>query len=145
MATGGGRVMKGSAIIGNGKFVPMARNLQDFSPTPIPIVGSKQRRMEQQKIKGEVAANVAAVCGRRGPGGSELGSILPLMAAEDAVVIDRTKLSEAEVLAKVEELAGRTICSDNSYRTAFDLRIPACKGSRAEARTGPRTMRNGRT
>jgi len=31
------------------------------------------------------------------------------MAAEDAVVIDSTKLSEAEVLAKVEELAAERL------------------------------------
>ncbi|MGA9446898.1 MAG: (d)CMP kinase, partial [Candidatus Sulfotelmatobacter sp.] len=36
-------------------------------------------------------------------------AVSPLLAAEDAVVIDSTKMSEDEVLAQVEELASRKL------------------------------------
>jgi len=72
-----------------------------------PVV-REQRRMEQQKIKGEVAANVAADLRERDRR-DRTRAASPLMAAEDAVVIDSTKLSEAEVLAKVEELAAERL------------------------------------
>ncbi|MGB8595055.1 MAG: (d)CMP kinase, partial [Candidatus Sulfotelmatobacter sp.] len=36
-------------------------------------------------------------------------AVSPLLAAEDAVVIDSTKMSEDEVLTQVEELASRKL------------------------------------
>jgi len=72
-----------------------------------PVV-REQRRMEQQRIKGEVAANVAADLRERDRR-DRTRAASPLVAAEDAVVIDSTKLSEAEVLAKVEELAQKLL------------------------------------
>jgi len=67
-----------------------------------PVV-REQRRLEQQKIKGEVAANVAADLRERDRR-DRTRAASPLVAAPDAVVIDSTKLSEDEVLERVEEL-----------------------------------------
>ena len=64
----------------------------------------EQRRMTQQKISGPVAANVAADLRERDHR-DRTRAASPLVAAEDAVVIDSTSMSEDEVLAKVEELA----------------------------------------
>jgi cytidylate kinase len=59
--------------------------------------------MEQQKIKGDVAASVAAELRERDRR-DRTRAASPLVAAKDAVVINSTSLSEDEVLAKVEEL-----------------------------------------
>jgi len=67
-----------------------------------PVV-REQRRMQQQKIKGDVAASVAAELRERDHRDRTRASS-PLVAAHDAVVIDSTSLSEDEVLARVEEL-----------------------------------------
>ncbi|MGA7908766.1 MAG: (d)CMP kinase, partial [Candidatus Sulfotelmatobacter sp.] len=67
-----------------------------------PVV-REQRRMEQQKIKGEVAASAAAELRERDRR-DRTRVASPLEAAADAVVIDSTKLSEDEVLEKVEAL-----------------------------------------
>ncbi len=64
----------------------------------------EQRRMQQQKIKGEIASNVAADLRERDRR-DRTRAASPLMAAADAVVIDSTKMGEDEVLARVEELA----------------------------------------
>lgn len=72
-----------------------------------PVV-REQRRMEQQKIKGEVAANVAADLRERDHR-DRTRAASPLVAAEDAVVIDSTKLGEDQVLARVEELARKKL------------------------------------
>jgi len=68
-----------------------------------PVV-REQRRMEQQKIKGEVAANLAADLRERDRR-DRTRAASPLQAAADAIVIDSTKIGEDEVLARVEELA----------------------------------------
>jgi CMP/dCMP kinase len=62
--------------------------------------------MEQQKIKGDVAASVAADLRERDRR-DRTRAASPLVAATDAVVIDSTKLSEDEVLARVEELTAK--------------------------------------
>lgn len=67
-----------------------------------PVVREK-RRMEQQKIKGEVAAGVAAELRERDRR-DRTRSASPLQPASDAVMIDSSALSEDEVLAKVEGL-----------------------------------------
>ena len=67
-----------------------------------PVV-RERRRMEQQKIKGDVAASVAADLRERDRR-DRTRAASPLKAAEDAVVIDSTELGEDEVLARVEEL-----------------------------------------
>ena len=68
-----------------------------------PVVREK-RRMEQQKIKGEVAASVAADLRERDHR-DRTRAASPLAAAPDAVTIDSSSMSEDEVLARVEKLA----------------------------------------
>jgi cytidylate kinase len=72
-----------------------------------PVV-REQRRMEQQKIKGEVAANVAADLRERDRR-DRTRAASPLKAAVDAIVIDSTSMGEDEVLARVEELAAERL------------------------------------
>jgi cytidylate kinase len=99
MGAGGGVVMEGRDI--GTKVFPDA-DLKIFLDAD-PVIREK-RRMEQQKIKGEVATSVAADLRERDRR-DRTRAASPLQAAEDAVVIDSTKLSEDEVLAQVEELA----------------------------------------
>jgi cytidylate kinase len=103
MGAGGGVVMEGRDI--GTKVFPDA-DLKIFLDAD-PVV-REQRRMEQQKIKGDVAANVAADLRERDRR-DRTRAASPLVAAEDAVVIDSTKLSEAQVLAQVEELAAQRL------------------------------------
>jgi len=107
MGAGGGVVMEGRDI--GTKVFPDA-DLKIFLDAD-PVV-REQRRMEQQKIKGGVAANLAAELRERDRR-DRTRAASPLVAAEDAAVIDSTSLSEAEVLARVEELAQRIIQSMN--------------------------------
>jgi cytidylate kinase len=99
MGAGGGVVMEGRDI--GTKVFPDA-DLKIFLDAD-PVV-REQRRMEQQKIKGEVAANVAADLRERDHR-DRTRAASPLQAASDAILIDSTKLNEDEVLARVEELA----------------------------------------
>ena len=99
MGSGGGVVMEGRDI--GTKVFPDA-DLKIFLDAD-PVV-REQRRMEQQKIKGEVAANVAADLRERDRR-DRTRVASPLQAAADAIVIDSTKMNEDEVLARVEELA----------------------------------------
>lgn len=103
MGAGGGIVMEGRDI--GTKVFPDA-DLKIFLDAD-PVV-REQRRMEQQKIKGEVAANVAADLRERDQR-DRTRATSPLVAAPDAVVIDSTKMSEDEVLEQVEELAQRQL------------------------------------
>lgn len=103
MGSGGGVVMEGRDI--GTKVFPDA-DLKIFLDAD-PVV-REQRRMEQQKIKGEVAANVAADLRERDRR-DRTRAASPLQAAADAVVIDSTKMGEDEVLAQVEELARRKL------------------------------------
>jgi cytidylate kinase len=99
MGAGGGIVMEGRDI--GTKVFPDA-DLKIFLDAD-PVVREK-RRMEQQKIKGEVAASLAADLRERDRR-DRTRAASPLQAAADALVIDSTKLNEDEVLARVEELA----------------------------------------
>jgi CMP/dCMP kinase len=99
MGAGGGVVMEGRDI---GTQVFPNADLKIFLDAD-PVV-REQRRMEQQKIKGDVAANVAAELRERDRR-DRTRTASPLVAASDAVVINSTALSEDEVLAQVEELA----------------------------------------
>ncbi len=103
MGLGGGVVMEGRDI--GTKVFPDADLKIFLDADPVVRV---QRLMEQQKIKGEVAANVAAELRERDHR-DRTRAVSPLMAAEDAVVIDSTRLSEDEVLAQVEELARKKL------------------------------------
>ncbi len=98
MGAGGGVVMEGRDI--GTKVFPDA-DLKIFLDAD-PVV-REQRRMQQQKIKGEVAASVAAELRERDHR-DRARATSPLVAADDAVVIDSTSLSEDEVLARVEAL-----------------------------------------
>jgi cytidylate kinase len=99
MGAGGGVVMEGRDI--GTKVFPDA-DLKIFLDAD-PVI-REQRRMDQQKIKGELAASVAADLRDRDHR-DRTRAASPLQAAIDAVVIDSTKLNEDEVLAQVEELA----------------------------------------
>ncbi len=98
MGATGGIVMEGRDI--GTKVFPDA-DLKIFLDAD-PVV-REQRRMAQQKISGEVAANVAAELRERDRR-DRTRAASPLVAAEDAVVINSTALSEDDVLAKVEEM-----------------------------------------
>jgi len=99
MGAGGGVVMEGRDI---GTKVFPAADLKIFLDAD-PVV-REQRRMEQQKIKGEVAAKVAADLRERDQR-DRTRAVSPLAPAADAVIIDSTKLTEDEVLTQAEELA----------------------------------------
>jgi len=99
MGADGGVVMEGRDI--GTKVFPDA-DLKIFLDAD-PVV-REQRRMAQQKISGAVAANVAAELRERDKR-DRTRTASPLVAAEDAVVIDSTAMSEDEVLDRIEELA----------------------------------------
>jgi CMP/dCMP kinase len=101
MGLGGGIVMEGRDI--GTKVFPDA-DLKIFLDAD-PVV-RERRRMEQQKIKGELAANVAADLRERDRR-DRTRAASPLVAAADAVVIDSSAMSEDEVLAQIEELVTR--------------------------------------
>ena len=101
MGAGGGVVMEGRDI---GTQVFPHADLKIFLDAD-PVV-REQRRMEQQKIKGDVAASVAAELRERDRR-DRTRTASPLVAASDAVVINSTALSEDEVLAQVEELVNK--------------------------------------
>jgi cytidylate kinase len=103
MGAGGGVVMEGRDI--GTKVFPKA-DLKIFLDAD-PVV-REQRRMEQQKISGNVAANVAADLRERDKR-DRTRAASPLVAADDAVVIDSTGMGETEVLEKVEGLARKLI------------------------------------
>ena len=98
MGAGGGVVMEGRDI--GTKVFPDA-DLKIFLDAD-PVV-REERRMQQQRIKGEVAASVAAELRERDHR-DRTRATSPLVAADDAVVIDSTSMSEDEVLARVEAL-----------------------------------------
>jgi cytidylate kinase len=103
MGEGGGVVMEGRDI--GTKVFPDA-DLKIFLDAD-PVV-REQRRMEQQRVKGEVAAGLAAELRERDRR-DRTRAVSPLVAAEDAVVIDSTKLSEDEVVAQIEELVRKKL------------------------------------
>ena len=98
MGAGGGVVMEGRDI---GTQVFPHADLKIFLDAD-PVV-REQRRMEQHKIKGDVAASVAADLRERDHR-DRTRAASPLVAAEDAVLIDSSSLSEDEVLGRVETL-----------------------------------------
>ena len=95
----GGVVMEGRDI--GTKVFPDA-DLKIFLDAD-PVV-REERRMAQRRISGEIAANVATELRERDRR-DRTRAASPLVAADDATVIDSTSMSEEEVLAKIEELA----------------------------------------
>ena len=98
MGAGGGVVMEGRDI--GTKVFPDA-DLKVFLDAD-PVV-REQRRMEQQKIRGELAASVAAELRERDRR-DRTRAISPLVPASDALLLDSTQLSEDEVLQRIEDL-----------------------------------------
>ena len=103
MGAGGGVVMEGRDI--GTKVFPDA-DLKIFLDGD-PVV-REQRRLLQQKIRGEVAADVAAELRERDQR-DRTRAASPLVVAPGAVVIDTSSLSEDEVLAQVEKLANQKL------------------------------------
>jgi len=103
MGAGGGIVMEGRDI--GTKVFPDA-DLKIFLDAD-PVV-REQRRMQQQKIKGEVAADVAADLRERDRR-DRTRAASPLAAASDAVVIDSSSMSEDDVLARIDELVNKKL------------------------------------
>jgi cytidylate kinase len=103
MGAGGGVVMEGRDI---GTQVFPDADLKIFLDAD-PVV-REQRRMAQQKIKGNVAESVAAELRERDQR-DRTRAASPLVAAGDAVVINSSQLSEDEVLARVEGLVERKL------------------------------------
>jgi CMP/dCMP kinase len=103
MGAGGGIVMEGRDI--GTKVFPDA-DLKIFLDAD-PVV-REQRRMQQQKIRGDVAANVAAELRERDHR-DRTRAISPLVPAEDAVLIDSTSMTEDDVLQKIEEFADQKL------------------------------------
>jgi cytidylate kinase len=100
MGAGGGVVMEGRDI---GTQVFPDADLKIFLDAD-PVV-REQRRMAQQKVKGNVTENVAADLRERDRR-DRTRAASPLVAAKDAVVINSSAMSEDEVLAQVEKLVG---------------------------------------
>src|ERR1700724_4899351 len=98
MGEGGGVVMEGRDI--GTKVFPDA-DLKIFLDAD-PVV-REQRRMEQQKSKGEMTATLVADLRERDRR-DRTRAASPLEAAADAIVIDSTNLGEDQVLAQLEEL-----------------------------------------
>src|SRR6201993_2216803 len=103
MGAGGGVVMEGRDI---GTQVFPDADLKIFLDAD-PVV-REQRRMTQQRIKGDVAANVAADLRERDRR-DRTRAASPLVAAKDAVVINSSSLSEDQVLEQVERLVDQKL------------------------------------
>jgi len=98
MGIGGGVVMEGRDI--GTKVFPDA-DLKIFLDAD-PIV-REQRRLDQQKAKGAPALAIAAELRQRDQR-DRTRAASPLVAAEDAVMLDSTHISEDEVVKRIEEL-----------------------------------------
>lgn len=99
MGIGGGVVMEGRDI--GTKVFPDA-DLKIFLDAD-PVV-REQRRLDQQRVNGPSAQAMATELRERDHR-DRTRATSPLVAAEDAVVLDSTNMSEDEVLTKIEELA----------------------------------------
>jgi cytidylate kinase len=110
MGTGGGIVMEGRDI---GTKVFPGADLKIFLDAD-PVV-REQRRREQQKIRGDVAANFAAELRERDHR-DRTRATSPLVAAPDAVVIDSTSMTEDEVLAEVEQLVRNKVLKLQGFK-----------------------------
>jgi len=66
-------------------------------------VTREQRRMDQQQVKGPPAQAMAVELRERDRR-DRTRPASPLVAAEDAVVLDSTNMSEDEVLRRIEQL-----------------------------------------
>jgi CMP/dCMP kinase len=103
MGVDGGVVMEGRDI--GTKVFPDA-DLKVFLDAD-PVV-REQRRLDQQKIKGQSAQQIAEQLRERDKR-DRTRTASPLVAAADAVVIDSSQLSEEQVLRQIETLVERTL------------------------------------
>jgi cytidylate kinase len=105
MGIGGGVVMEGRDI--GTKVFPDA-DLKIFLDAD-PVI-REQRRLDQQRVKGAPAQTMAAELRERDRR-DRTRAASPLEAAEDAVMVDSTKMSEDEVLNRVEELVEQRLAA----------------------------------
>lgn len=103
MGIGGGVVMEGRDI---GTHVFPDADLKVFLDAD-PVV-REQRRLDEHKIKGPSAQQMAAHLRERDRR-DRTRAASPLVPAADAVIIDSTNLSEDEVLRKIEELVNKKL------------------------------------
>ena len=106
LGIGGGVVMEGRDI--GTKVFPEA-DLKIFLDAD-PVI-REQRRLDQQKIKGPSAQDMAAELRERDLR-DRTRVISPLVPATDAVILDSTSLSENEVLRRAEALVRQRMESD---------------------------------
>lgn len=99
MGLGGGVVMEGRDI--GTKVFPDA-DLKIFLDAD-PVI-REQRRLDQQRVKGAPAESMAAELRERDRR-DRTRAASPLVAAEDAILLDSTHLSEDEVVKRIEQLA----------------------------------------
>src|SRR5271156_6622260 len=105
MGVGGGIVMEGRDI--GTKVFPDA-DLKIFLDAD-PVV-REQRRLDQLRVKGAPAQTMAAELRERDRR-DRTRAASPLMAAEDAVVLDSTNMSEDEVLNRIEQLVEQRLAA----------------------------------
>ena len=105
MGLGGGVVMEGRDI--GTKVFPDA-DLKIFLDAD-PVI-REQRRLDQQRVKGASAESMAAELRERDRR-DRTRAASPLVAAEDAVLVDSTHLSEDEVVQRIERLAAEKLAA----------------------------------
>jgi cytidylate kinase len=106
MGFGGGVVMEGRDI---GTQVFPRADLKIFLDAD-PVI-REQRRLDQQRVKGPSAATMAAELRERDQR-DRTRAASPLVAAEDAVVLDSTHLSEDQVLEEIQKLVEQRLKTD---------------------------------
>jgi len=105
LGLGGGVVMEGRDI---GTMVFPDADLKIFLDAD-PVI-REQRRLDQQNIKGAPAESIAAELRERDRR-DRTRTASPLVAADDAVVLDSTHLSEDEVVDRIERLADEKLAA----------------------------------
>ena len=105
LGIGGGVVMEGRDI--GTKVFPDA-DLKIFLDAD-PVI-REQRRLEQQKVKGAAAQAISAELRERDQR-DRTRAASPLVAAEDAVVLDSTHMSENEVVNRIGELVEQRLAA----------------------------------
>jgi|ERR1035438_4674136 cytidylate kinase len=106
MGVGGGVVMEGRDI---GTQVFPRADLKIFLDAD-PVI-REQRRLDQHRVKGPSAATMAAELRERDQR-DRTRAASPLVAAEDAVVLDSTHLNEDQVLEEIQKLVEQRLKAD---------------------------------
>jgi CMP/dCMP kinase len=108
MGVGGGVVMEGRDI---GTRVFPDADLKIFLDAD-PVI-REQRRLDQQRAKGAPAQAMASELRERDRRDRNRAAS-PLVAAEDAIVLDSTNMSEDEVLRRIAELVEERMAAERS-------------------------------